>query len=73
MIILALFFTTIAPTPVESSPTNARANLIVITKVVGGVPGTILRPASDFTILVSGNDANPLESRVTLVSLTCEV
>ena len=63
-IILALFFATIVPITVESSPTNTRANLIFLinTKVVGLEPDT-LRPASDFTILVSGNNANPLVSR----------
>ena len=60
---MALFFATIAPTILESSATSTRANLTVITKVVGSGPGITLRPASDFTILVSGNNANPLESR----------
>jgi hypothetical protein len=63
LITLALLFTTIGPITLEASPTDTRANLIVITKVIGGGPGDILRPASDFTILVSGNNANPLASR----------
>ena len=46
-----------------TSDSSEKAKLIVITKVVGMSTDPLLKPSSDFTIEVYGNNSNPFESK----------